>query len=130
MITVQDALRLVLEDLPLIGCERIMLRQAGRRVLGEPVVATRDVPAFRNSAMDGYAVRSTDFAAAKPSPVRLRVLETVGAGSAPGRPVVPGTATKIMTGSVVPDGADAVVKVEDTSEEGGEVLVQIGRAHV
>src|SRR5262245_34657911 len=83
MITVQDALRLVLEDLPVVGCERIMLRQAGRRVLGETIVAGRDVPPFRNSAMDGFAVRAADTASASASPVRLRVLETVGAGSAP-----------------------------------------------
>jgi len=121
MIAVQDALRLVLEDLPLLGCERAMLRQVGRRVLGEAVVATRDVPPFRNSAMDGFAVRAADVAA---TPARLRVLETVAAGAAPAQTVVVGTATRIMTGSVMPEGADAVVKVEDTSEEGGDVVVR------
>ena len=123
MITVQDALRLVLEDLPVLGCERAMLRQAGRRVLGQTVVAGRDIPPFRNSAMDGYAVRAADVAAV---PARLRVLETVGAGTAPSQAVAPGTATKIMTGGVMPDDADAVVKVEDTTEEGGHVVIAAG----
>lgn len=123
MITVQDALRLVLEDLPVIGCERVMLRQAARRVLGERVVSGREVPPFRNSAMDGYAVRAADVAAA---PARLQVLETVGAGSVPSRTVTAGTATRIMTGSVMPDGADAVVKVEDTEEAGEAVVIRIG----
>lgn len=128
MISVQDALRLVLDGLPVIGCERVMLRQAGRRVLGESLVAGRDVPPFRNSAMDGYAVRAADVAGAERRPARLRVLEVIGAGSSPSQAVVAGTATKIMTGSPVPDGADAVVKVEDTSEEAGEVVVRVAVA--
>jgi molybdopterin molybdotransferase len=124
MISVQDALRLVLEDLPAIGCERVMLRQAGRRVLGEAVTAGRDVPPFRNSAMDGYAVLAADLVEAAARPVRLELLEVVGAGSAPRAKVTEGTATKIMTGSPMPEGADAVVKVEDTAEEGGGVIVR------
>jgi molybdopterin molybdotransferase len=128
MISVQDALRLVLDGLPVIGCERVMLRQAGRRVLGESLVAGRDVPPFRNSAMDGYAVRAADVAGAERRPARLRVLEVIGAGSSPSQTVVAGTATKIMTGSPVPDGADSVVKVEDTSEEAGEVVVRVAVA--
>src|SRR5258706_11993949 len=124
MIGVQEALRLVLEGLSAVGGERVMVRQARGRVLGEAIGATRSVPPFRNSAMDGYAVRAADVQAASGAPVRLRVLEVLGAGSSPQHTVVPGTATKIMTGSPLPDGADAVVKVEDTSEESGHVLIR------
>ncbi len=124
MISVQEALRLVVEDLEPLGSERVMLRSARGRVLAEPVVALRDVPPFRNSAMDGYAVRAADVESAATAPVGLRILETVGAGSAPTRSVEPGSATKIMTGSPMPSGADAVVKVEDTTEADGRVLVR------
>lgn len=121
MISVQEALRLVLEELSVVGLERVMLSQARGRVLGEPVIAARDIPPFRNSAMDGFAIRSGDAGGA---PVRLRVLEVIGAGSSPTRPVTPGTATKIMTGSPLPEGADAVVKIEDASEAGDDVVLQ------
>ncbi len=109
MISVQEALRLVLEDLVAVGAERVMLRGARGRVLAEPIVATRDVPSFRNSAMDGYAVRAADMRGVGEKPVRLRILEVIGAGASPTHVVEPGTATKIMTGSPMPAGADAVV---------------------
>ncbi|MBI1813835.1 MAG: molybdopterin molybdotransferase MoeA [Deltaproteobacteria bacterium] len=125
MISVHDALAAVLRDIPRLGSERVGLANARGRVLAEAVRAGRDVPPFRNSAMDGYAVRASDVATAAPeAPVRLRVLEVVGAGSMPTRAVAPGTATKIMTGSPLPTGADAVVRVEDTEESGGDVVVQ------
>src|SRR5262245_30125089 len=113
MISVRAALDLVLRDLPLVVCEQVALPQALGRLLCEPVTATRDVPSFRNSAMDGYAVRAADVASASAStPVNLRILETVGAGAVPQHSVAAGAATKIMTGAVMPEGADAVVRVE------------------
>jgi molybdopterin molybdotransferase len=125
MISVREALDLVLERLPRLGAETVPLPRASGRVLAEAVRSTRDVPPFRNSAMDGYAVRASDIEGASAEcPVRLRVLETVGAGSVPGHVVGAGTAIKIMTGAVVPDGADSVVRVEDTSEAAGDVEVR------
>jgi len=122
MISVREALEIVLRDLPRLGSEEVSLRASHRRVLAAPIRAARAVPPFRNSAMDGYAVRATDVVTASPSsPVALSVLEVVGAGSVPTRPVEPGTATKIMTGSPLPNGADAVVRVEDTQELDGQV---------
>jgi molybdopterin molybdotransferase len=74
--------------------------------------------------MDGYAVRASDVAAARPdAPVRLRILEVIGAGSVPSQPVTAGCATKIMTGSVMPDGADAVVRVEDSAQQNNDVHI-------
>lgn len=124
MISVRTALDLVLGNLPLVGSEHVALSQALGRVLSEPVLASRDVPPFRNAAMDGYAVRAADVASARPDePARLRVLEVIGAGSVPRQAVAAGCATKIMTGSVMPDGADAVVRVEDTEQEDDAVRI-------
>jgi molybdopterin molybdotransferase len=126
MISVREALACVLADLPRLGTEQVAITQARGRVLGESITAHRDVPPFRNSAMDGFAVRAADTANASPSqPARLKVLETVGAGAIGTRPVEAGTATRIMTGAVVPDGADAVVRVEDTEEAGSQVAIRV-----
>jgi molybdopterin molybdotransferase len=124
MIAVGEALAIVLRDLRLLDSERVPLADADARVLAADVIADRDVPPFRNSAMDGYAVRADDTAAAEKAPVRLRVLEIVGAGGLPTAAVEPGTATQIMTGSVMPQGADAVVKVEDTEAADGRVVIR------
>ena len=125
MISVRDALERVLDGLPRLGNEQVALTHARARVLAADIAAPRDVPPFRNSAMDGYAVRSADVATAAPArTVRLRVLETVAAGSVAGAPVREGTAIRIMTGAPMPDGADAVVRVEDTSEAGEMVEIR------
>src|SRR5262245_49261165 len=126
MISVRDALDLVLQSLPQLGSEQVALTAARTRVLAAPIQAPRDVPPFRNSAMDGYAVRAADVANAGPqNAVRLSVLETVGAGSVATQPVRPGTAIRIMTGAPMPDDGDAVVKVEDTHEAGDDVEVRV-----
>jgi molybdopterin molybdotransferase len=124
MINVRAALDLVLSDLPRVGTEYIALPQAAGRVLAEAVRASRDVPPFRNAAMDGYAVRAVDVGTAgEQTPVALPILEVVGAGAVPQQTVTVGTAIKIMTGSPMPDGADAVVRIEDTQELDGQVRI-------
>ncbi len=129
MISVREALDLVLRDLPALGSEQVPLPCALGRVLAAPTLATRDIPPFRNSAMDGYAVRAVDTAtAAAHAAVRLRILEVVGAGALPRQTVGAGTATKIMTGSPMPAGADAVVRIEDTAEHDGSVDVRVAVA--
>jgi molybdopterin molybdotransferase len=126
MISVRAALDLVLADLPRVGSEQVPLAAARGRVLATSIQAPRDVPPFRNSAMDGYAVRSTDLTSASAgAAVVLRVLETIGAGSVATQPVGAGTAIRIMTGAPVPDGADAVVRVEDTTETDGGVEIRV-----
>ncbi|WP_276778588.1 gephyrin-like molybdotransferase Glp [Actinomyces gerencseriae] len=88
-------------------------------VLAQDVTAALPVPPWTNSAMDGYAVRARDTAPAAPrAPVVLPVSGDVPAGSVPA-PLVPGTAQRIMTGAVLPEGADAVIRVEDTDQESG-----------
>src|SRR5207302_1269222 len=82
---------------------------ANGRVLAEEVRSDRDVPPFTNSAMDGYAVRAADtMGASELAPVRLAVLGEIRAGLAPPTTVRPATALRIMTGAVMPEGADAV----------------------
>ncbi|MHA7132387.1 molybdopterin molybdotransferase MoeA [Oerskovia turbata] len=100
------------------GAERVALDEALDRVLASDLLAPSDLPAFRSSQMDGYAVRAADVAgAAGGAPVVLPVVAEIPAG--PGGPVAltPGTAARIMTGAVVPEGSDAVVPVEDTDAE-------------
>ncbi|QDW64587.1 molybdopterin molybdotransferase MoeA [Oerskovia sp. KBS0722] len=95
--------------------EHVALVDALDRVLASDLLAPVDLPAFRSSQMDGYAVRSADVARASDgSPAVLPVVAEIPAG--PGTPAVlaPGTVARIMTGAVVPEGSDAVVPVEDT----------------
>lgn len=89
-------------------------------VLAEPVAARIPVPPFANSAMDGFAVRHRDIAAAtEQQPVRLPVAGDIPAGETTPHVLAPGTAWRIMTGSAIPAGADTVVKVEHTDHRPG-----------
>ena len=108
-----------------LGEETIPLAQALGRVLAQDVAAPVDVPFFDRSNVDGYAVYATDtFGAQEERPRRLRInLETVATGVVPQVEVLPGTATVIATGGMLPRGADAVVMVEHTAVEGEEVKV-------
>jgi molybdopterin molybdotransferase len=121
VISVAEALALVRGATPVLGSERVLLPAALGRVAADDVVSTRTVPAAPNSAMDGYAVRHADVAG---SPARLRVVGHEPAGTIVGAAVEPGTAIKLFTGSVIPTGADTVVRVEDTEESDGVVVVR------
>lgn len=116
----------VLGAVPLLGEVEVPAQHALGLALRRDVVAPHDVPPFPNSAMDGFAVLAGDVAE---TPVELRVLEDVPAGSVPTQAVVSGAATKIMTGAPMPAGADSVVKVEDTEAAGdGTVRILSGAA--
>ncbi len=101
--------------------ESIELGHALGLVLARPVVADHPVPPFDNSAMDGFAVRAEDVVVV---PVDLKVTEDVPAGSGASRRVEGGTAIKLMTGAPIPEGADAVVRVEDTEQAGEMVTIR------
>ncbi len=120
LLTVDEALEGILSRIRPLGAREIPLLDAVGRTLAADVVADRDVPPFRNSAMDGYAVRGADVAAA---PVRLKVIGAVAAGDMPHRPVGAGEAMRIMTGAPMPEGADTVVRVEDTDNADDVVTV-------
>lgn len=110
----------ILSTVRLLPTERVPFQTAVGRILAEPVIAPHDVPSFANSAMDGFAVRAIDVAS--PGAV-LEILEDVAAGQVATVAVGEGQAIKIMTGAPMPDGADTVVRVEDTEQEGDKVRV-------
>jgi molybdopterin molybdotransferase len=115
MLTVDHALAKILEAFQRLPAERIPLAEGLGRVLAQSVTAAQDLPPFPNSSMDGYAVRAADVASAsRDVPVRLTVVEDIPAGRVPMRTVGPGQASRIMTGAMLPPGADTVVPVEQT----------------
>jgi molybdopterin molybdotransferase len=117
MISVEEARAYILKHFQPLETERVELLDALDRVLAEDIVSPSNVPPHNNSAMDGYAVRAEDIAdASRTNPVRLRVVADLAAGYVPDAKVEPGTAIRIMTGAVVPPGANAVVRFEETSE--------------
>lgn len=128
MISYNDALAIVLEEagreLPV---ETVPLVLSLGRVLATAIVSGENIPASANSAMDGYAVRAEDTGGASvESPARLRVIGEAAAGSLYGGSLGMGDAVRIMTGGIVPEGANAVVEVEATSEGDGVVEVRRG----
>ena len=116
---------MVLERTPAMPAEEVALGDARGRVLAEPVDAGAEaVPGFDNSAMDGYAVRAADAAgAAEASPVSLRISGESRAGHPAEGELAAGEAIAISTGAMVPAGADAVVRVEDTRGTGDAVEI-------
>ena len=126
MLSVDEAYRAIVAAIAPLPAERVALAEAAGRVLAEDVVAREAIPPFDNSAMDGYAVRVADVAAASDDrPAALRVVADLAAGADPaGVHVAPGTAVRIMTGAPLPAGAEAVVMREDTTEAPDRVLVR------
>lgn len=105
--------------------ERVALADALGRITASPVESPIALPPFRNSQMDGFAVRALDVAEA---PVTLPIAGEVAATAGAPAPLAPGTAVRIMTGAQVPEGADAVVPVEDTEPDGQGVVIRRARA--
>ena len=124
MVSVHLAAKEVLGRARRLGTEEVPILAALGRVLAEDLVTATDLPPWDNSAMDGYAVRYADLkGASRTSPAVLKVVDVQPAGRLSKKAVGAGTAIKIMTGSVLPIGADSVVKVEDTLLEGDRVKV-------
>lgn len=113
-----EAMALVFEAAaPIARTERVPIRRAGGRVLASAAIAAVDVPPFDRAAMDGYAVIAEDtFGAGRYDPKVLRRLEKVYTGEVPTQALSRGTCTEIATGAPMPDGADAVVMVEETEK--------------
>lgn len=124
MISVDDALTIILDAIPVLGLERVHILDSLDRVLGEDVHAPYSIPPWDNSAMDGYAVIHGDIeGASRQNPAVLTVVGDLPAGYTAQKPIFRGEAIRIMTGAPIPGGCDTVVKVEDTGSEGDRVKI-------
>jgi len=110
-LSVAAAQQCVLEAVAAFGTEQVKLEQSLGRVLAEEVRANRDQPPYDISAMDGYALRSADLVNV---PATLEIVEDIKAGDMPSKTLASGQCARIMTGAPMPQGADAVIRVEDT----------------
>ena len=125
MISIEEARELILAHCHPLSPEDLPLPETLGRALAQPLVADMDIPPFANSAMDGFAIVAADTDSVKPEhPVSLDVVDVIRAGTCGRIAVVSGTAAKIMTGAPMPEGADAVVESEFTTEAEGSVLVR------
>ena len=123
-LTIAEASAALLAEIQPLDTEVVRLDAALDRVLAEDVISPVSLPPWDNSSMDGYAVRAADVTTASAdAPVVLPVTETVPAGAVASGALAPRTAIRIMTGAPVPEGADSVIRVEDTDR--GERLVRI-----
>jgi molybdopterin molybdotransferase len=114
MLSIADALDAILREAQPLKPVTVELADALGLVTAEDIVSDVDSPPFDKALMDGFAVRASDVTAAE---TRLRIVEHITAGMIPSKPVTAGTATRIMTGAPLPEGADCVIKVEDTRIE-------------
>lgn len=113
LLNVDDAIKRILQTLRPLGAETIHLTQGLGRVLAEDIVADTDLPPFDNSAMDGFAIKAED----SHEGAMLKVVMDIPAGYAPTETLQQGQAARIMTGAPIPEGADAVIPVEDTDAD-------------
>ncbi len=124
--TVEQARSVIARYLkPIAGTVRVPVRSTLNRVLAEDVLSPVDVPPHANSAMDGYAVRFGDLAASGDSP--LAIAQTILAGASAGHPLAAGQAARIMTGAMLPAGADTVVMQEQVRREGEQAWIAEGQ---
>ena len=125
LIQLDEALRLVYEKVnPVDKTELLPIGESIGRIAARDVVSRVSVPPFARSAMDGYAARAVDtYGASRSRPTRLRVVEAIYAGTVAKKSLGKGQSSEIATGAMLPKGADAVVMVEDTELDGGDVIV-------
>ena len=124
MLSVDEARQRMLDTIPVLPPETRGILACAGHVLAEVLPATENIPPFDNSAMDGYAVRAADVQdASEKNPAVLSVVETIAAGYAPTKQVAAGQAARIMTGAMMPQGADAVIMQEVTQQAGAEVQI-------
>ncbi|MGZ9164640.1 MAG: molybdopterin molybdotransferase MoeA [Anaerolineales bacterium] len=115
LLSVDEARARILSRLRPVTTETLLLVECASHVLAQDIAAANDLPLFDNSSMDGFAVRAVDVVNAAPaSPRSLRVVADIPAGSHPMVTLAQGEAARIMTGAPLPEGADAVVPVEET----------------
>ena len=127
MLTVEEARQRMLDTITTLPIEKRGILDSLSTILAEDVYASENIPPFHNSAMDGFAVVAEDVSnASEAQPVQLSIIETIQAGYAPTAQVQRGSAARIMTGAMMPEGADAVVMKEVTQLEGEQVAILEG----
>jgi molybdopterin molybdotransferase len=126
MIRVEEALNHILNSVSPLDLEKTDILNALGRVIGEDIYSGRNIPPKDNSAMDGYALKSEDIkGASADAPAIVETIEDIPAGYLSQKTIGPGQAARIMTGAYVPEGADTVVKVEDTDRDGNRVRILV-----
>ena len=124
MLSVEEARQQMLNTIPVLPTEKREILNCAGYVLAEVLHAEENIPPFDNSAMDGFAVHAANVQnASEAKPAVLTVVETIAAGYAPTKQVAPGQTARIMTGAMMPEGADAVVMQEVTQRDGDEVKI-------
>lgn len=127
MISFEEALKLVEENVSTLGKTEVSLREMAGCYLAEDVVATMNSPQFDNSAVDGYGIKVSDLAdASEAAPKQLKLVSAIAAGSPKELQINPGEAVKIFTGARVPTSCEAVVMREYSREENGNVHIGCG----
>ncbi len=125
MIEYEQALKKVLNSAYQLPSESVSLIKSLNRILAEGIRARENIPPFQKATMDGYAVRAQDTTgASEENPVELEIIADLPAGKVLKSALKEKCAIKIMTGAPLPEGADAVVMVEDTEKKGKKVLVK------
>ncbi|MDE3078189.1 MAG: molybdopterin molybdotransferase MoeA, partial [Chloroflexota bacterium] len=124
LLPLDQALPQILANIPVLEAQEQAIRESLGQTLAEDVHAPADVPPFANSAMDGFALRASD------APGTLRVVADQPAGHVTDAKVEAGTAVRIMTGAAMPAGADSVVPVEETEQQGRDAVRVPGKVAV
>lgn len=119
-ISFYEARQQILDTVPTLATEKVSLLEATGRAIAEDIIARRPLPAFDNSAMDGYAVRAEECSVGKSLPID----GYLPAGENLSKPLQPGTTIKIMTGAPIPQGADTVIPFENCKEEQDKISIQ------
>jgi len=115
LLSVKDAQEKILAVISPTDLIEESLESTSGKYLGKDIIASMNLPPFDNSSMDGFAVQSKDtISSGRDHPITLRVIDDIPAGKNPNIPITPGSCARIMTGAPIPQGADAVIKYEDT----------------
>ncbi len=117
MISVSDALNKLLSSFSQVESEEVPIEKAAGRILNSDIISEIDLPLFTNSSMDGFALRAEDVEEAdRTSPKRLQLIEDIPAGKKPAKVLGKNQTSRIMTGAPLPEGANAVIPIEDTNQ--------------
>ncbi|TQS75732.1 molybdopterin molybdotransferase MoeA [Ornithinibacillus gellani] len=130
-IPVEEAVELVMQHRKAGSKETISITDSYDRSIAEPIIATEPIPSFDKSPYDGFALRSNDIkSASRDNPIRLEVIEHIGAGQVPQKEIGENQATRIMTGAQIPNGADCIAMFEicQTIETDGKDFIEIKRS--